>query len=176
MTNKKYTYKLFVVVILYLAPSLLLAQNEVVREVNSLRGIQSLGFTVNLETNISLTEMGEIKVTSLQEMGENTLVDGGITLIPDEEVKQSDEIPFLYMHINTMDAGNGLVPFAITLYFYQPVKLSLNRDLQTTAATWESGTLGIVSYNQMDVIGDAARGLLEEFVSDFNDINSTSSN
>jgi hypothetical protein len=175
MTSIKYIPKLFVVVILCLAPSLLLAQNEVIREMNSLRGIQSMGFTVNLETNISLTEMGEIKVTSLQEMSENTLNEGGITLIPDEEIKRSDEIPFLYMHINTMDAGNGLVPFAITLYFYQPVKLSLNRDMQTTAATWESGTLGIVSYDRMGLISDAARGLLEEFISDFNDINSTSS-
>ncbi len=167
---------LCVVAVLYLAPSLLLAQNEVVREINSLRGIQSMGFTVNLETNISLTEMGEIKVTSLQEMGENTLTNGGIDLIPDKEVKRSDEIPFLYMHINTMEAGNGLIPFAITLYFYQPVKLPLNRDLQTTAATWESGTLGIVSYDRMDVISDAAQGLLKEFIKDFGSINDLSSN
>lgn len=157
-------------------PSVLFGQNEVARERSSLRGIQSLGFTVNVETNVSLTNKDEIQVTSLQEMGEETIREGGIDLIPDKEVKQSDEIPFLYMHINTMEAGNRLVPFSITLYFYQPVKLTLNRDLQTTAATWESGTLGIVSYNKMDMISNAAKGLLQEFIADYNDMNNSTRN
>lgn len=149
------------------------AQNEVTRQRHSLQGIQQLGFIVNVETNISLNERGEIEVTSLQSMGESTLRQGGIELIPDEQVRQSDQIPFLYMHINSMDAGEGLVPFHVTLFFYQPVKLPLNRDILTTAVTWESSTLGIVSYDRLNLIEKAARNTLNEFISDFNQANKT---
>lgn len=154
-------------------PGFAVAQNEIERARHSLRGIQQMGFTVNLETNISLTERGEIEITSMQHMGENVLREGGIRLIPDDKVKRSDQIPFLYMHINTMDAGQGLVPFHITLFFYQPVKLPLNRDIQTTAATWESSTLGIVSYDRLNVISKAAQNTLEEFISDYHRANRT---
>lgn len=130
-----------------------------------------MGFSVNYEANVSLTQKGEIEITSLQQMGEQALKKGDITLIPTRELKQSDQNPLLYMHINAMDAGRGLVPFAINLYFYQPIKLTLNRDLQTTASTWESGTLGIASYDQLQLIREAARGLLDEFITDYNDIN-----
>lgn len=159
----------FLVLIMMLSDAL--AQNEVARERHSLQGIRQLGFTVNLETNVSLNKRGEIEVTSLQSMGENTLRNGGITVIPDEQIKQSDQIPFLYMHINTMDAGEGLVPFHVTLLFYQPVKLPLNRDILTTAATWESSTLGIVSYDRLKLIEKAAENTLHEFIEDFNQAN-----
>ena len=72
-----------------------------------------------------------------------------------------------------MDAGQGLVPFSLTLYFYQPVKLILNRDMQTSSITWESGSVGIVSYDQMDMIPVAAQNLIEEFIADFKQINSS---
>ncbi len=163
----------FLVVILCLGHSVLLAQNEVARERSSLKGINAMGFTVNLEANVSLTGKSDIDVSSLREMGQKTLKDSDISLIPDKQVQRSDEIPFLYLHVNSMDAGQGLVPFSLSLYFYQPVKLTLNRDLQTSAVTWESGSVGIVSYDQMNLISDAAKNLIEEFISDYNQINSS---
>ncbi|MGD8426870.1 MAG: hypothetical protein PVH63_04515 [Balneolaceae bacterium] len=165
--------KFLIAAVFCLCSSLAWAQNEVVREQSSLKGINALGFTVNLEKNSPLANQIEINVTSLQHMGETALQEGGITVLPDKEVEHSDEIPFLYMHINTMDAGQGLIPFYISLYFYQPVKLSLNRDIQTTANTWESGTLGLVSYDRLEVINKAASDLLQEFIDDYNKINST---
>ncbi|MCW9707069.1 hypothetical protein [Fodinibius salsisoli] len=159
------------VVLLWLCPIFLNAQNEVSREINSLKGIQAMGFSVNYEANVSLTQKGEIKITSLQQMGEQALKDGEITLISTEELKQSDQYPLLHMHINAMDVGRGLVPFSINLYFYQPIKLVLNRDLRTTASTWESGTLGIASYDRLQLIPEAAEGLLNEFITDYNNIN-----
>lgn len=163
----------FFIAFLWLIHTTLLAQNEVARERSSLKGINELGFTVNLEENLSLAEKSEIEVTSLREMGQKTLRNSGISLIPDKDVLRSDEIPFLYLHVNSMDAGQGLVPFSLTLYFYQPVKLTLNRNLQTSAVTWESGSVGIVSYDQMDLISDAAKNLIEEFISDYKQINSS---
>lgn len=157
--------------LLWLTPLFAWAQNEVARERSSLKGIQAMGFSANYEANAPLAEKQEISVSSLQDMGKQTIVEAGITLIPDQEVRQSDQIPLLYLHINAMDAGQGLVPFAINLYFYQPVKLALNQDLQTTASTWESGSVGIASYDQLQLIRQAAEGLLEEFVHDYNTIN-----
>lgn len=159
------------VLFLWLSPILAWAQNEVARERSSLQGIQSMGLSVNYEANAPLTEKAEINVPSLQEKGRQALQTGGIRVVPDEEVRKSDQIPLLYLHINAMDAGQGLVPFAINLYFYQPVKLALNQDIQTTASTWESGTVGIVSYDQLQLIDQAAEDLLEEFIHDYNDIN-----
>lgn len=160
-----------ILLVLCLSFSALMAQNEVARERNSLRGIQAMGFTVNVESNASIADYNEINVDSLIQMGQRTLKEGGISLIPDRKVQSSEEIPFLYLHINSMDAGQGLVPFSLTLYFYQPVKLMLNRDMQTSSITWESGSVGIVSYDQMSLISDAAQNLIEEFIADFKQIN-----
>lgn len=147
------------------------AQNEIEREISSLRGINELGFTINLETNVTLNEKGEIEVTSIKDAAEQRLSEAGIPLVSDREVKSSADIPFLYMHINTMDAGQGLVPFSISLRFYQPVKLQLNRDRQTSASTWETGMVGIVSYDRMNIIQEAAVNLLGDFIDDFRSVN-----
>ena len=164
---------IFAFAVFCLTGSTLCAQNEVARERSSLKGIQEMGFTVNLESNLQLNKQSELDVTSLVEMGREVLRNGNISLIPDQEVKQSADIPFLYLHINSMEAGQGLIPFALTLYFYQPVKLSLNRDLKTSAVTWESGSVGIVSYNNIKLIREASRELLKEFISDYNQVNSS---
>ncbi|WP_073059637.1 hypothetical protein [Fodinibius roseus] len=167
----KINERLLLVLMLWLIPMLVFAQNEVARERSSLKGIQSMGLSVNYEANAPLTEKTNINVPSLQEKGKRALQEGGIRVVPREEVRQSDEIPLLYLHINAMDAGEGLVPFAVNLYFYQPVKLVLNQDLQTTANTWESGTVGIVSYDKLQLIDQAAEDLLQEFIHDYNEIN-----
>lgn len=149
-----------------------LAQNEIERERSSLRGIAEMGFTVNLEVNVSLNEKGELEVTSLRDRALNTLKKEGLEIIPDKKIESSADVPFLYMHINTMDAGQGLVPFSVSIRFYQPVKLTLNRDLETSASTWETGLVGIVSYDRMNVIGDSAVDLLQDFINDYNRVNS----
>lgn len=130
-----------------------------------------MGFSVNYEAPSSLMEAEEIDITSLQKMGEQMLSDNNITVISEKKLKESDQFPLLYVHINAMNAGRGLIPFAINVYFYQPVKLSLNRDLQTTANTWETATLGLVSYDQLDVINESAKGLINEFINDYKMVN-----
>lgn len=171
--NYKKICRHILLILLFLGHSALFAQNEVARERSSLKGINAMGFTVNLEANASLKQKGEIEVNTLREMGIKTLRNGGISLISDKEMQRSDEIPFLFLHVNSMNAGQGLVPFSLSLYFYQPVKLTLNRDLRSSAITWESGSVGIVSYDQIDLISDAAKNLIEEFISDYNQINSS---
>lgn len=166
----KYSNFLLVLVI-WLSPIYVQAQNEVETEINSLNGIQSMGFRVNYEANSSLAAKEEAGVTSLQEMGENLLKEAQIKLISNQELMKDARAPLLHMHINAMDAGRGLVPFAISLRFFQPVKLPLNRDKRTMGSTWESSTLGIVSHDQLHIIKSAAHSLLKEFTADYHQIN-----
>ncbi len=168
---KKYIHRILIMLFLGLSPMLLQAQNEVDRERSSLKGIQSMGFSVNYEAPSSLMEAKEIDISSLQKMGEQMLSENNITVISEKKLKESDQFPLLYVHINAMNAGRGLIPFAINVYFYQPVKLSLNRDLQTTANTWETATLGLVSHDQLDVINESAEGLINEFINDYKMVN-----
>lgn len=168
----KNTIPVFLVVLLWLCPGLLQAQNEIAREQSSLKGLQAVGLIVNYEANAPLNTQGEIKAASFREMANQTLKQAQIPLISDKKIEQVGQVPILRMHINAMDAGKGLIPFTVSLHLYQPVKLTLNRDIRTSASTWESSTLGITSYNRLHLITNAAQGLLNEFTNDFVDVNS----
>lgn len=143
------------------------AQNEIERSRISLQGLQEFGFTANIEGNRQIVDHDSLTPTVIRQQAINQLVEAGVRFVSDEEVESSADIPFLYMHINTMQLDNGLVPFSINLYLYQPVKLSLNRDLQTSASTWDTGMVGIVSRDQLPVINQAAENMMEEFIYDY---------
>lgn len=51
------------------------------------------------------------------------------------------------------------------------VKFVLYQDLQTIPYTWESGTVGDASYDQLQLINEAAEKFLAEFIHDYNAIN-----
>lgn len=163
-------YVLFLTLIL-VSPLSLFAQNEVVREQISLEGLQEIGFTANIEGSIEIASSDTLTPTIIRQQTVNQLVDANIRFVQDEEVESSADIPFLHMHINVMQMENGLIPFSINLRLHQPVKLVLNRDLETTATTWETGLVGLVSFDQLPVINQAASGLVETFIDDFNKSN-----
>lgn len=162
---------LTVFTILFYIPIQLHAQNEVERERISLQGLQEFGFTANIEGSRDVAESDDLTPSVIRQQSVNRLLEAGIRYISDEEVRSSADIPFLYMHINTMQLENGLVPFSIQLRLYQPVSLTLNRDLQTSASTWETGMVGIVSYDRLATINRAAADLVQEFIDDYNKSN-----
>lgn len=150
-----------------LFPFLLNAQNEIGRARISLQGLQEFGFTANIEGSQAVTSSDTLTPSVIRQEAINQIVESGLRFVSDEEVESSADIPFLYMHINTMQLDNGLVPFSIQLQLFQPVKLPLNRDLQTSASTWDSGMVGIVSLDQLPVINEAASNLIAEFIDDY---------
>jgi hypothetical protein len=162
---------LTVFIILSVLPLQLSAQNEVSRERFSLQGLQEFGFTANIEGSRDIADSEQLTPSVIRQQSINQHVESGIRYISDEEVRSSADIPFLHMHINTMQIENGLVPFSIQLRLYQPVKLTLNRDLQTSASTWETGMVGIVSYDQLPVINQAAKDLIVTFIADYFEAN-----
>ncbi|TVR35518.1 MAG: hypothetical protein EA390_01550 [Balneolaceae bacterium] len=156
-----------ILMVLILTPFHLLAQNEVERERISLQGLQEFGFTANIEGSRDVADSKDLTPSVIRQQAINKLVDANIRYISDEEVQSSADIPFLYMHINTMQLENGLVPFSIQLRLYQPVTLPLNRDLNTSASTWETGVVGLVSYDRLDMINSAASDLISNFIEDY---------
>lgn len=148
------------------------AQNEVERELSSLHGIGHFYFVVNVEGNQQLTAQEQLNVPRLQKQLHNHLQTSGMDVLPSNvNTPAAAEVPFLRLHINAMNAGRGLVPFAISVDLYQPVKLVLNRDRQTMASTWSSSYVGIVSYDRMGAIDTTAVDMLNEFIQDYKKVN-----
>lgn len=73
--------------------------------------------------------------------------------------------PYLYVHVNAHDAGGGLIPFAVNASFIQETRRRAGGEI-VMAITWESGFVGLVSYDRLSGIADASEGLVEEFVGD----------
>jgi len=161
-----------IILSLILFPTMeIFAQNEVERERFSLQGVQEVGFTVNIQGSEFVAQDTSLTPTKIRQQSINKLVNADLHYVADEEVQSSADIPFLHLHINTIQLDNGLVPFSINLQLYQPVKLVLNRDLQTSASTWETEMLGIVSYDQLQTISDAAYNLITQFIDEYDLIN-----
>jgi hypothetical protein len=153
--------------LIFALPVHLHAQNEVERERISLQGLQEFGFTANIEGSRDVADSEQLTPTVIRQQSVNQLVEAGIRFVSDEEVRSSADIPFLYMHINTMQLENGLVPFSIQLRLYQPVRLTLNRNMNTSASIWETGMVGIVSYDRLATINRAAEDLIITFIEDY---------
>ena len=142
--------------------------NEVEMSQNTMKGLRRFYVSVNLEWNKDLQQHANMTQVDIQKKVEKKLSDAGIDII---KQTTAADVPYLYLHVNMMDAGRGLVPFAITIALYQPVKLTLNRDRPAMAVTWNAGNVGIVSYDQMDVIRQSAMGMVEKFLSIYQNVN-----
>lgn len=148
-------------------PLFAFAQNEIGRERISLQGLQEFGFTATIEGSRYVADHESLTPSVIREQAVELLVQNDLRYVSDEEVESSADLPFLYMHINTLQLDNGLIPFSVELRLYQPVKLTLNRDLQTSASTWETGMVGIVSSDQVGMINQAAKSVITEFIGDY---------
>lgn len=167
----KYQRLSILLFLIFIVPSTLFAQNEIERERISLEGLQEFGFTANIEGSRTIADDEDLTPSAIRQIAINQLVEAEVRYVSDEEVESSADIPFLHLHINAMEMENGLIPFSINLRLYQPVKLSLNRDLQTSAITWRTGMVGLVSYDQIDTISDASANMIAEFIDDYNSAN-----
>lgn len=141
-------------------------QNEISTQRASLEGLQRFYITVNVEASPKLTEKKQLDVTQLQEQATKKLTKSGIPVKTGKTPRGQDHA-MLIMHINAMDAGRGIVPFAVDVDLYQPVKLTLNRDMEHTASTWNTGNVGVVSYDNLSTIPEAALMQLDDFIKDY---------
>lgn len=150
------------------AASVTFAQNEVIREQDSLKGLLEFGVSVNVEQPGEY-EKGALGIEAgpIQEQILEKVSQLPVTILDDETLRQSDQLPLLHMHINIMYAEPGYYPYSVELKFYQPVKLSLQDNVGTTAATWHSSFVGAVTQDMADFIGDSALNLVDGFIHDY---------
>lgn len=146
------------------------AQNEISRERASLRGLQELGIVVNIEKPIGLSHESLDTGLIRKAIAEN-FKGLPITILTDKTLRQSDEFPILHIHVNIMRASNQTYPFSIEMNFYQPVKLVLNRDMQTMASTWNKGQIGLVSGNMIHIIASETVNATNLFKDEFEEVN-----
>ncbi|MEQ9308200.1 MAG: hypothetical protein RLN90_02025 [Balneolaceae bacterium] len=161
---------IFTLFILFYTSQLSFAQNEIARERSSLKGIQELGIVVNVEQPIGLSNEA-LHTKIIRKAIEENFSDLPISILSDKTLRESDEFPILHVHINIMRASNRTYPFSIEINLYQPVKLVLNRDLQSMASTWNKGQLGIVTENMLHVIAEEAVYISNLFKDEFTKIN-----
>ncbi|MDZ7806032.1 MAG: hypothetical protein U5K71_02825 [Gracilimonas sp.] len=154
----------FLILLLFSTQSL--AQNEVLRERNSLYGIKEFGVSVNIERPLTLNSV-PFGVDSVRQLVINKLDDLPVRIISEKDLKRSDQLPLLHLHINIMNDVGGIHPFAAELRFYQPVKLSLNNDVQTMGSTWSDSFIGVVTPDLMNFIAAKSAGLAENFRKDY---------
>ena len=150
-----------------LTTSALRAQNEVALQKAALKGINSFYVTVNVEGVSQILKYDTLNVSKMQREVESGLAEAGLPLDQETSGERGQDNPLLHVHVNVMDAGQGLIPFSVDVEFYQPVKLVLQNDIQSSASTWSSGSLGLVSYDRLGVIRQAMLDELDNFIREF---------
>ena len=73
--------------------------------------------------------------------------------------------PYVYVHFNVLDMGDGLVPFAVNISFIQDARIASGGS-RMMSVTWETGSVGLVSYDRLTVIAETADALIAEFAED----------
>ena len=167
----RYHSQIYSVLLLLLMPVYASAQTDVEEERSSLRGLEGVGFTVNIEQNTAFADTQLVKIETIRKQSVTELENADIRVFSDSEVQQSIRVPVLYLHINSLSTKTGIISFSITVSLYQPVRLILNRNKQATASTWETSTVGIASYDKIGVIEQAALGMIQHFIDDFKEFN-----
>lgn len=146
------------------------AQNEVLREQDSLYGISEFGVVVNVEKPESLNEIS-IPVDSVRSLMLKELSTLPVTILEYETLQQSDQLPILYLHVNIMEGMAGTLSFTAQLMFYQPAKLPLNNDIRTMASTWHDSFIGVVTPDLADYITSRSSRLAANFRIDYESVN-----
>lgn len=146
------------------------AQNEVLREQNSLYGISEFGVVVNVEKPNSLDKIS-VPVDSVRSLMLKELSSLPVTILEYKTLQQSDQLPILYLHINIMEGMAGTLAFMAQLKFYQPAKLPLNNDVRTMASTWHDSFIGVVTPDLADYITSRSSRLAANFRIDYESVN-----
>ncbi len=139
-------------------------------ERHSLIGIKKFGISVEIEKPIGLKE-ATLNPAQIQKEINESFETLPVTLLNFNELKESFYNPFFYVHVNIMQAEDGIYPFSIEMRFYQPIKLSLKNDLESMASTWHSGYVGMVSFDRVNEIAGVVVEATKEFKEEFERLN-----
>ena len=163
----------FLVLLLILTlhpPGMANAQQGIEQSRQTLQQIKGFYLTVDVEGTRGLTEEAILDVVTIRRNVAAKLAEAGLNVIEATEVVDAQRVPNLYVHINMIDAGRGIVPFAVNTQFLQEVRLA-HQNITTVASTWDTGLVGVVSYDTLELIGETAVSSVTNFIDDYHAVN-----
>lgn len=147
------------------------AQTELEQSRRALQGVDGFYLTLNLEGPGGLLAHEALALGALNDALTLHLTDAGLNVLEEAGIPAAERVPYLHVHINLMEAGQGQIPFAVEVRFMQAARLLRDASLTTVAATWESSLVGLTYSNQLAIISEAAVGLVDEFAEDLRRVN-----
>jgi hypothetical protein len=140
---------------------------EITRE--TLRGLK--GVVVVVETVKSDAEADGLKVDDIQAEVEAKLEEGGVQILPHDAWRATVGRPWLYVSVNTMKYLFGYF-FSIDVQLKQDVTLPRRPSILTSSATWEMGSIGVVSIPDLpNKIKESVFGYVDSFISEYAAVN-----
>ena len=158
-------------IIMALMPFAAHAQMQTGQSRQSLEGIQGFYVQIDVEGSVGLVSDEKLNVTAMNQRVKQRLRDAGLNVLEPTEVVDQPQEPYLYLHVNMMEMERGLVPFAINMQFFQRVELPRKKRESLIACTWDTGLVGLVSLDNLDMIAESAVGSVDLFIDDFQQTN-----
>lgn len=87
------------------------------------------------------------------------------------QMRKQRGLPIFKVLINVHKTEAGFFVYAVDLAVEQTVQLVRRPSIQTYAPTWKSGSLGVVSENQLANIKELVLQATDEFTADFDQAN-----
>ncbi|HMK36725.1 MAG TPA: hypothetical protein VK463_16745 [Desulfomonilaceae bacterium] len=144
--------------------------NEITRE--TLRGLH--GIVVVVESLKSDAEADGLSGATLQEEIQAKLEQSGVRVLPHEEWRGTVGRPWLYVSINTIKHLFSYF-FSIDVQLKQDVILPRAVSIQTSSATWEMGSIGFVTIDELpEKIRESVIAYVDNFISDYRAVNDSS--
>ena len=137
----------------------------------ALQGIRGFYLHVDVEGSLGLTQDEALNVRTIKRRVTQRLRDAGLNVLETVENMEQDTEPYLYVHVNMLEMERGLVPFAVNTQFYQRVELPRRPRQSLVACTWDTGLVGLVSYDNLDLIADSAVESVVNFIADYRQVN-----
>ncbi len=155
-----------------LLPTIANAQMETGQSRQSLNDIRGFFVKVDVEGSVGLTSDEKLNISAINSRVKTKLRNAGLNVLEPTEVIDQPMEPYLYLHVNMLEMEQGLVPFAVTTQFFQRVELPRSkRGASLVACTWDDGLVGLVSYDNLDMIADSAVESVGLFIDDFQQVN-----
>jgi hypothetical protein len=140
-------------------------------ERQSLAGVGPFSLIVDLEAPVSVQSNEALDPGRIHAEISAIFRDAGLEVRSIEPGREMDNLPYLYVHINLHDAGEGIYPFTVQVRFYQAVQLSGRGGTVVAGSTWEAGNVGIVSSDMLHMVSSSAINAAYPFIDDFRSAN-----
>lgn len=140
-------------------------------ERQSLTGSGPFSLIVDLEAPVSVQTSEALDPGRIHDEVLTILRGAGLEVRSIDPNRKADDLPYLYVHINLHDAGEGIYPFTVQVRFYQAVQPTGRSGAIMAGSTWEAGNVGIVSADMLHMVSNSAVNAAYPFIDDYHAAN-----